>query len=167
MLATHIDQNEYFAWKDSTLDRKLALTGLYLASIGPNWPKFYASDIKTCFLCFQEAKNIDPNESFAWKDSTLDRKLKELEERAKQQSALSKCSSHVLTNPEFSICNWLFAKRKCLLIRITTFILFVTSNHQSTNLGNFYETFIYFLNLNQLTFSKSWRCQKMNFTPSI
>ena len=27
----------------------------------------------------------DPNESFAWKDSTLDRKLKELEERAKKQ----------------------------------------------------------------------------------
>ena len=29
--------------------------------------------------------SIDPKESFAWKDSTLDRKLKELEERARRQ----------------------------------------------------------------------------------
>ena len=38
-------------------------------------------------LCFhlQPSSSIDPKESFAWKDSTLDRKLKELEERAKKQ----------------------------------------------------------------------------------
>ena len=40
------------------------------------------------FAYFQGGNNIDPNESFAWKDSTLDRKLKELEERAKKQSEL-------------------------------------------------------------------------------
>jgi hypothetical protein len=34
----------------------------------------------------QGSSSIDPKESFAWKDSTLDRKLKELEERARNQS---------------------------------------------------------------------------------
>ena len=36
----------------------------------------------------QGGKDIDPKESFAWKDSTLDRKLKELEERAKRQGEI-------------------------------------------------------------------------------
>ena len=72
---------------------------------------FMLHTLKLVFLCFQEAKNIDPNESFAWKDSTLDRKLKELEERAKQQSALSKCSSHVFTNIEFSICRYFLLRK--------------------------------------------------------
>ena len=82
------------------------------------WPElaeidlnFMLHTLKLVFSCFQEAKNIDPNESFAWKDSTLDRKLKELEERAKQQSALSKCSSHVFTNIEFSICNYFLLRK--------------------------------------------------------
>ena len=56
---------------------------------------------------FQEAKTIDPNESFAWKDSTLDRKLKELEERAKQQSASRAVEENGFDkNIDKSIGNW-------------------------------------------------------------
>jgi len=55
----------------------------------------------------QEAKTIDPNESFAWKDSTLDRKLKELEERAKQQSASRAVEENGFDkNIDKSIGNW-------------------------------------------------------------
>ena len=56
---------------------------------------------------FQEAKTIDPNESFAWKDSTLDRKLKELEERARQQSASRAVDENGFDkNIDKSIGNW-------------------------------------------------------------
>lgn len=44
--------------------------------------------LKLYHLYLQGAATVDPKESFAWKDSTLDRKLKELEERAKKQSEL-------------------------------------------------------------------------------
>ena len=44
--------------------------------------------MKLNLLIGLQDNNIDPKESFAWKDSTLDRKLKELEERAKKQSEL-------------------------------------------------------------------------------
>jgi len=55
----------------------------------------------------KEAKKIDPNESFAWKDSTLDRKLKELEERAKQQSASRAVDENGFDkNIHNSIGNW-------------------------------------------------------------
>lgn len=55
----------------------------------------------------QEAKTIDPKESFAWKDSTLDRKLKELEERAKQQSASRAVEENGFDkNIDKSIGNW-------------------------------------------------------------
>jgi len=55
----------------------------------------------------KETKDIDPNESFAWKDSTLDRKLKELEERAKQQSALRGGEENGFDkNIDKSIGNW-------------------------------------------------------------
>merc|ERR1711899_675580 len=55
----------------------------------------------------KEAKTIDPNESFAWKDSTLDRKLKELEERARQQSALRGVEENGFDkNIDKSIGNW-------------------------------------------------------------
>merc|ERR1711935_570802 len=51
--------------------------------------------------------DIDPNESFAWKDSTLDRKLKELEERAKQQSAQRSADTNGFDkNIDKSIGNW-------------------------------------------------------------
>ena len=59
------------------------------------------------FFSFQEAKKIDPNESFAWKDSTLDRKLKELEERARQQSASRAVDENGFDkNIDKSIGNW-------------------------------------------------------------
>merc|ERR1711935_787366 len=55
----------------------------------------------------KEATDIDPNESFAWKDSTLDRKLKELEERAKQQSAQRSADTNGFDkNIDKSIGNW-------------------------------------------------------------
>merc|ERR1711963_177081 len=55
----------------------------------------------------KEAKTIDPNESFAWKDSTLDRKLKELEERARQQSASRAVDENGFDkNIDKSIGNW-------------------------------------------------------------
>ena len=50
---------------------------------------------------------MDPNESFAWKDSTLDRKLKELEERAKKQGELRPVDENGFDkNIDKSIGNW-------------------------------------------------------------
>ena len=48
----------------------------------------------------------DPNESFAWKDSTLDRKLKELEERAKKQGDVQLDVNGFDKNIDKSIGNW-------------------------------------------------------------
>ena len=48
----------------------------------------------------------DPNESFAWKDSTLDRKLKELEERAKKQGDVHLDVNGFDKNIDKSIGNW-------------------------------------------------------------
>merc|ERR1711899_124832 len=49
----------------------------------------------------------NPEESFAWKDSTLDRKLKELEERAKKQSESRSSEINGFDkNIDKSIGNW-------------------------------------------------------------
>ena len=48
----------------------------------------------------------DPNESFAWKDSTLDRKLKELEERAKKQGDVHLDVNGFDKNIDKSIGSW-------------------------------------------------------------
>ena len=51
--------------------------------------------------------SIDPKESFAWKDSTLDRKLKELEERAKNTSGSRTSETNGFDkNIDKSIGNW-------------------------------------------------------------
>jgi len=51
--------------------------------------------------------SIDPKESFAWKDSTLDRKLKELEERAKNASGSRTSETNGFDkNIDKSIGNW-------------------------------------------------------------
>ena len=56
---------------------------------------------------FQNSQQLDPEESFAWKDSTLDRKLKELEERAKKQSESRSSEINGFDkNIDKSIGNW-------------------------------------------------------------
>lgn len=55
---------------------------------------------------FQQPIPTDPNESFAWKDSTLDRKLKELEERAKKQGDVQLDVNGFDKNIDKSIGNW-------------------------------------------------------------
>ena len=58
-------------------------------------------------FCFQNSQQLDPEESFAWKDSTLDRKLKELEERAKKQSESRSSEINGFDkNIDKSIGNW-------------------------------------------------------------
>ena len=59
-------------------------------------------------MCFhlQPSSSIDPKESFAWKDSTLDRKLKELEERAKKQGDVQLDVNGFDKNIDKSIGNW-------------------------------------------------------------
>jgi len=55
----------------------------------------------------QNSQQLDPEESFAWKDSTLDRKLKELEERAKKQSESRSSEINGFDkNIDKSIGNW-------------------------------------------------------------
>jgi hypothetical protein len=55
----------------------------------------------------QNSQQLNPEESFAWKDSTLDRKLKELEERAKKQSESRSSEINGFDkNIDKSIGNW-------------------------------------------------------------